>query len=122
VRLARPATEVLLASRGDETVLGFCAHGPAPSSGEYLTSLWEIYGLHVQPALRGMGIGSRLFSEALARGRATGAAGLVLWVLSTNVPARRFYESRGMQPDGGEKRRELARDVVLHEVRYHLQF
>ena len=68
-----------------------------------------------------MGIGSRLFSAACDRGREQGATALTLWVVSTNVPARGFYESKGMQPDGAEKRRELASDVFLHEVRYRMQ-
>ncbi|MGH7713836.1 MAG: GNAT family N-acetyltransferase, partial [Gemmatimonadaceae bacterium] len=58
-RLATPTTEVLLAER-DGKLVGFCAHGPAA----HLTSAWEIYGLHVEPSLRGGGIGSTLFAEA----------------------------------------------------------
>ncbi len=114
-RLARPTTIVLLAER-DGTVVGFCAHGPAHHAD--LTNAWEIYGLHVSPELRGSGIGSRLFVAASEHARRHGAALLTLWVVATNAPARRFYESKAMQPDGVEKQRALTPQVVLHEVRY----
>lgn len=115
-RMARPATEVLLAER-DGALLGFCAHGPHDSDGS-LTNAWEIYSLHVQPLLRGGGIGTMLFDEALSIARQAGSAVLTLWVVATNAAARRFYEGKGMQPDGATKNRELAPGTILHEVRY----
>ncbi|HJU74974.1 MAG TPA: GNAT family N-acetyltransferase [Gemmatimonadaceae bacterium] len=115
-RLEVPTTEVLLADRAGQ-VTGFCAHGPA-NAAHNLTSAWEIYGLHVAPDLRGTGIGTQLFGAACDRAREKGAAQLTLWVVATNAPARRFYEAKGMRPDGVEKQRELIPGVVLHEVRY----
>jgi ribosomal protein S18 acetylase RimI-like enzyme len=116
-RLAVPTTRVLLAER-DGHVVAFCAHGPCHHAD--LTSAWEIYSLHVSPELRGGGIGSRLFAAACEHARQAGAEALALWVVKTNSAARRFYESKFMQPDGIEKQRELAPDVVLHEVRYRM--
>ena len=114
-RLSVATTRVLLAER-EGRVVGFCAHGPCHHAD--LTSAWEIYGLHVSPELRGSGIGSRLFAAACEHGRQAGAGVLALWVVKTNSAARRFYESKFMQPDSIEKPRELAPDVVLYEVRY----
>jgi GNAT superfamily N-acetyltransferase len=116
-RLARPTTDVLLAEEAG-ALLGFCAHGPAQETGAGLTSAWEIYSLHVLPRLRAGGIGSILFNEGLGSARRAGASMLTLWVVTTNAPARRFYEKKGMQPDGAAKTRELAHGVTLHEVRY----
>ncbi len=118
-RLSRPTTHVLLAERGGE-LLGFCAHGPGQATDSSLTSVWEIYGLHVQPQLRGSGIGTVLFNEGLDSARRAGASQLTLWVVGTNAPARRFYESKGMQPDGARKDRELAPGITLHELRYRV--
>lgn len=116
-RMARPSTDVLLAEQ-DGALLGFCAHGPAHDPDGSLTSAWEIYSLHVQPRLRGGGIGTILFNEGLASGHREGSALLTLWVVATNAAARRFYEGKGMQPDGAAKNRELAPGITLHEVRY----
>ncbi|MGH7695713.1 MAG: GNAT family N-acetyltransferase, partial [Gemmatimonadaceae bacterium] len=118
-RMSRPTTEVLLAE-ADRDLLGFCAHGPMQNADEDLTSAWEIYSLHVRPRLRGGGIGTILFSEALLSARRAGAPVLTLWVVATNAPARRFYEGKGMQPDGAQKDRQLTPGIVLHEVRYRL--
>jgi ribosomal protein S18 acetylase RimI-like enzyme len=115
-RLGRPTT-VLLAE-GDAELLGFCAHGPAAPISESLTSAWEIYSLHVRPDLRGRGVGTILFDEALRAARAAKASPLTLWVVANNTPARRFYEQKGMHADGTEKKRELAPGIVLHEVHY----
>ncbi len=116
-RLARPTTQVLLAETAGE-LLGFCAHGPGQATRASLTSIWEIYGLHVLPQRRGRGIGSVLFGEAVRSACQADAQVLTLWVVATNAPARRFYEGKGMQPDGGAKDRELAPGITLHEVRY----
>ncbi len=118
-RLARPTTQVLLAEMAGELV-GFCAHGPGQTTRASLTSIWEIYSLHVQPLLRGGGIGSVLFSEAVRGAARADAQTLTLWVVATNAPARRFYEGKGMQPDGAAKDRELAPGITLHEVRYSI--
>ena len=117
--MSRPTTEVLLAERGAD-LLGFCAHGPTHNADEDLTSAWEVYSLHVRPRLRGGGIGTILFNEGVNAARRAGAQRLVLWVVATNAPARRFYERKGMQPDGVQKGRELAPGIILHEVRYRL--
>jgi len=45
----------------------------------------------------------------------------VLWVLETNVRARRFYEIAGWKPDGQTKADERG-TVTLHEVRYRFSF
>lgn len=116
-RLLTPGTQVLLAER-DGVLCGFCAYGPVHRRGPDVEGFWEIYSLHVLPERRGSGIGSMLFGEALSTARRAGAPVLTLWVVETNAPARRFYEAKGMQPDGAEKQRELAPGIALHEVRY----
>lgn len=115
-RLATPRMLVTLAER-DDSIVGFCMHGPAFESASSLTNVWEIYSLHVAPALRRSGIGSILFAEARAHAMLAGARLLSLWVVATNLPAQRFYTGEGMHADGEARRRELAKDVSLDEIR-----
>jgi ribosomal protein S18 acetylase RimI-like enzyme len=118
-RLAVPGMVVVLAER-DGTLAGFCAHGPARDAENNLTNAWEIYSLHITPELRGIGIGSILFAEGRAAAARAGAHALTLWVVATNVPAQRFYESKAMHADGGARRRQLATGIALDEVHFRV--
>lgn len=79
------------------TVIGFSYLGVSETPGAV-----ELYAIHVEPGLIGRGIGSALM--AAARIDLTAVAGpeksAVLWVLTGNVRARRFYEADGWCPDG----------------------
>lgn len=81
----------------DGTLVGFSYVGPSETPGAV-----ELYAIHVEPGLIGRGIGSALM--AAARIDLTAVAGpeksAVLWVLTGNVRARRFYEADGWRPDG----------------------
>lgn len=48
---------------------------------------------------------------------AAGFSRATLWVLATNVRARRFYEAAGWRPDGSSKV-DSSRGFPLDEVRY----
>ena len=65
----------------------------APKTPE-LHLLWD---LRVSPALRGHGVGSRLFAEVVARASARGCARLAVETQNVNVPACRFYASQGCE-------------------------
>jgi ribosomal protein S18 acetylase RimI-like enzyme len=112
-------TIVLLEKNGD-SLAGFCACGPSRDDDADPSYIWEIENLHVAPTLRGGGIGRRLFDQASLLARDRGARELSLWVVETNVRARRFYEARGMHADGATQRHTLAPGVSLAEVRYRL--
>jgi ribosomal protein S18 acetylase RimI-like enzyme len=119
-RLANPDTVVLLMHDGAR-LAGFCACGPSRDADADAAVTWEIYNLHVAPELRGLGIGGRMFEEAVALGRRRSARVLTLWVVAVNAPARRFYEKKGMRPDGGQQLHELGRpDSALPEARYRM--
>jgi GNAT superfamily N-acetyltransferase len=57
-----------------------------------LAVLWD---LRVRPEFRGRGIGSRLFARAVAWARDRRCAQLKVETQNVNVPACRFYASRG---------------------------
>ena len=63
--------------------------------------------LLVEPAARGLGVGSRLVDECIAFARAAGYARLMLWTQSVLVPARRLYAGKGLRLARREKHREF---------------
>lgn len=76
----------------DRTIIGFAcvALDAEPQWGALLDNL------HVQPELRGQGIGSRLFQEAREWiGVAAPGAPMHLTVIEQNVNARQFYDRLG---------------------------
>jgi ribosomal protein S18 acetylase RimI-like enzyme len=115
------AGTIVLLEKNADSLVGFCACGPSRDSDAGSSHAWEIENLHVAPTLRRGGIGSRLFEQASLLARDRGARELSLWVVETNVRARRFYEAQGMRADGGAQRHVLAPGVSLAEVRYRLE-
>lgn len=57
---------------------------------------WYLQSIAVDADLRGAGVGSALFDDAVRRARAAGASRMVLDVETTNDTARRLYEQMGM--------------------------
>ncbi len=79
----------------------------------------ELAALYVDPDHWRSGIGSALVGAVVDAARARAFRVLTLWALSTNAPARAFYEARAFVADGHEKTDER-RGLSLHEVRYVL--
>jgi GNAT superfamily N-acetyltransferase len=98
--------------------VGFVAFGPAEGQPKEL-KLGEVYAIYLEAAYWGHGYGRSLFHAATEALHRAGFNGAVLWVLDTNVRARRFYERAGWTTDGQTKTDERG-TVVLNEVRYHL--
>jgi ribosomal protein S18 acetylase RimI-like enzyme len=118
-RLAEPGTSMLLREEAS-ALLGFCAMGPTQDVDADPSTTWEIYNLHVTPERKRTGIGGELFDLAAAHGREQARTHLTLWVVRQNVPARRFYQMKGMEPDGAEQTHPLAPGASLWEVRYRM--
>jgi ribosomal protein S18 acetylase RimI-like enzyme len=60
----------------------------------------ELYTLYVIPAHWSTGVGRSLTDAALDGLRAAGYRRVVLWTLTENTRARRFYDKAGFAPDG----------------------
>ena len=60
----------------------------------------ELYTLYVAPAHWSTGVGRALTDAALDGLRAAGYRRVVLWTLTENARARRFYDKAGFAPDG----------------------
>lgn len=77
----------------------------------------EVVALYVAPEAWGTGCGRALMAAALDALRARGFGEAILWVLSTNTRARRFYEIAGWFADGATMEAEF-RGIPVTEVRY----
>jgi ribosomal protein S18 acetylase RimI-like enzyme len=106
------------AARGDARVIvGYASYGPertvasAASTGSgtqpgglteagLAGETGELYTLYVTPAHWSTGAGRALTGAALDGLRAAGYRRVVLWTLSENARARRFYVKAGFAPDG----------------------
>jgi len=60
----------------------------------------EVYAIYLAPAAWSTGTGRALMDAALAGLRVAGYQSVVLWVLTGNARARRFYGKAGFAPDG----------------------
>jgi ribosomal protein S18 acetylase RimI-like enzyme len=98
-RPAPPGGQTVVADDG-EVLSGFASFGPARVPDGFDTSAGELYTIYIDPEFQGRGIGTLLFDHAVAGLTAAGFPEMRLWVLTGNHPARRFYERRGMAPDG----------------------
>jgi ribosomal protein S18 acetylase RimI-like enzyme len=105
-------TATLVAVDGGE-VVGFADIGPANGEPE----AGQVYAIYVHPDRWGAGAGRALMDAALAHLRAAGHRPVRLWVLDTNVRARRFYERCGFVLDGAAQTEEFG-GAPLSEVRY----
>ena len=81
-----------LVAAGPDGILGY-AFGGLNRAGD-----GELFALYVLPERQGQGIGHRLWHGVANHLRGLGSADILVWVLATNRPARRFYERQGARP------------------------
>jgi GNAT superfamily N-acetyltransferase len=68
--------------------------------------------LYVDPAARGLGIGSKLVEECLRFARAAGYTEMTLWTNSVLAEARRIYQRTGFTLAGEEAHHSFGADLV----------
>jgi ribosomal protein S18 acetylase RimI-like enzyme len=107
---------ILVADAG-EYLPGFVSYGPARDDDVDSQCVGEIYAIYLMPAAWGKGIGKQLIVAALERLGEAGFDLVILWVLDSNVRARRFYEAGGWLADGAARRDE-GPGFAMTEVRY----
>ncbi len=112
----RPDVRNVVAVDDDGAVRGFCTTGQVRDDDLNDTCV-ELYGIYVWPDDIGSGIGRQMIIEALEHARASGFHEMVLWVLTDNALARRFYEAAGFEVDERAGQKEF-RDTGAHETRY----
>jgi ribosomal protein S18 acetylase RimI-like enzyme len=99
-----------------EGVAGFVATGPPDAEDE---TRRELYAIYVLPRAWGSAAGRGLMAAALDAMRARGEQAAVLWVLTENPRARRFYEREGWLADGEGETEYLG--VTAPIVRYAIE-
>ncbi|MGW7055278.1 N-acetyltransferase family protein [Streptomyces sp. NPDC054887] len=106
-----------LVAERDGQVVGWGCCGPYRDEENGPTGDAELYALYVLPEHQGCGAGRALTAELLARAAAAGHPRMLLWVLTANARARRFYEQAGFAPDGAEAPFDVL-GVPVPETRY----
>jgi ribosomal protein S18 acetylase RimI-like enzyme len=110
---ATPRTSLLVVDDYGE-IAGFSVLGPDRDGGE---ETGEIVAIYLHPDVWDRGYGWALMEHSVAELRTHGFRKAVLWVLSTNERARRFYETAAWIADGAEKVDEWLGHPLPH-VRY----
>lgn len=87
----------------DDGVVGFVKVGPTRDEHQDPECVGEIHALYLLPESWGEGLGRQLLAAAVERLAAAGFEEATLWVLGSNVRARRFYEAGGWFADGASK-------------------
>jgi DNA-binding MarR family transcriptional regulator/GNAT superfamily N-acetyltransferase len=75
-------------------------------------SVAQLRLLYVDPAARGLGIGSKLVEECLRFARAAGYTEMTLWTNSVLEQARRIYQRTGFTLAGEEAHHSFGADLV----------
>lgn len=107
------AASVVVAGHEDR-IEGLASFGPARDGD--VEAAGEIQAIYVSPDCWGRGIGRQLCEHAMDRLYQAGNSSVLLWVLSDNVRAVRFYERSGFLRDG--KTKTVTMGAKLLAVRY----
>ena len=114
-RLAAPGATSTLVVEEDDGLAGYALLAPAHDPDA--DGLGEIEAIYLAPGATGRGLGRALVEAALARLAAAGHEEAVLWVLTDNAGARRFYERCGFVPDGAARMLDFD-GTPIEEMRY----
>jgi ribosomal protein S18 acetylase RimI-like enzyme len=106
----------LIVAGDDGVMLGF-ANAQACRDEDSDASVAEIWAIYLAPDAYGKGYGRELMTATLDFLAQLAYAQVTLWVLDSNVRARRFYEAAGFRADGAVKVDD-GRGFPLREVRY----
>jgi DNA-binding MarR family transcriptional regulator/GNAT superfamily N-acetyltransferase len=102
-----PAKEQAWIAGRDGRIAGsvFLMRGDDPATG-------KLRLLYVEPAARGLGLGSALVAACINRAREAGYRRLTLWTNDILISARRIYEAAGFQLIAEERHRSFGHDLV----------
>jgi GNAT superfamily N-acetyltransferase len=116
--LAAPGEARVWIGELDGDIVGFAgtARPADPALGEGVAELETIYLL---PAAQGLGLGGLLLRRATDDLAERGFSSAILWVLTANERARRFYEAAGWRPDGAAQMLDFD-GTPVEEIRYRI--
>ena len=107
----------VLVADASGTLLGFVGYSPSRDGDADPARVGEIDAIYLLPNAWGKGVGRLLMDAALGRLAEARFDRVTLWVLDSNVRARRFYEAGGWLADGARKI-EDSRGFPIAQVRY----
>ncbi|MEP7101614.1 MAG: GNAT family N-acetyltransferase, partial [Burkholderiales bacterium] len=107
----------LLVARLDGRVIGWVSFGPSRDK-DAAADASEIWAIYLDPSHVGNGVGRALWLHARKRLIERGFKSAMLWVLSGNARAIRFYERAGFTVDAGPPQRFTLGGRELEELRY----
>jgi GNAT superfamily N-acetyltransferase len=97
-------------------IVGFAAHGEERGTVDD-PAVGELIAINIDPAHWSHGYGRTLLRHVTAELTAFGYRRAILWVVTENDRARRFYETAGWSFDGTE-RVDTVQGATVNEVRY----
>ena len=109
---------VILVMKIENKVVGFsrlCKDMPSALA----SGLGEINAIYLHPDVWGDGYGKELGIASLEELKKLGFKEAVVWVISENSRARRFYESLGFKYSGASRPCNIIPDSGLNEVQYN---
>jgi RimJ/RimL family protein N-acetyltransferase len=95
-----------------ERVVGFCHVGPAHDH-DAGTGTGQLITIYVRPGSWDTGVGRTVHDAGLGILADSGYGRAVLWMLSTNARAARFYERNGWRRDGRIRVQQFGGAVVI---------
>ena len=107
----------VLVADASGTLLGFVGYSPSRDGDADPARVGEIDAIYLLPNAWGKGVGRLLMDAALGRLAEARFDRVTLWVLDSNVRARRFYDAGGWLADGARKI-EDSRGFPVAQVRY----
>lgn len=113
-----PRAPQTLVAVDKDAIIGFATTMPSRDSD--LPEFGELCALYVVPEHWRSGVGSALSAAARAALIDSGFRDALLWVMSGNERAERFYRRDGWTADGRE-RTDTVWDVTVSELRYRRQ-
>lgn len=110
----------LFVAESNLEILAFCDLIPSRDADSDPATTAEIVAIYADPNHWRKGAGKALCRFALERARLGNYTAVTLWCLSSNIPARMFYEKIGFYLDGATKIDNSFRNHELHKVRFRI--
>ncbi len=110
--LDRSSAEHVVVAERDGQLVGFAHVGPAHDS-DTAPSTGQLHTIYLDPGCWGAGVGRAVHDAGLGRLRDAGYRDAVVWMLSTNARAARFYARQGWVRDGRLRVQQFGGAVVI---------
>jgi GNAT superfamily N-acetyltransferase len=119
IAASRPPNGLFVAVGSDDVPVAYCYVTAARDAEDRHPDLptGELCAIYADPPAIATGAGTALHAVAVEHLTAQGFTHGVLWVFEDNHRARRFYETHGWSPDGGQEDFEFGGRQVP-ELRY----